>query len=141
MLILIARNVRADIFRLERILGAVMIYKSVTIVGVLTLVSAVAHAGSAPKDLYGKSIAASWFESRAQNDRTGALQNPQISIYVSSAGRTFARVFVVLGRPRGEFAFFGGYGIEEGLRALFGGLAKCKHRERKLVARNSRAIL
>jgi hypothetical protein len=74
--------------------------------GALTLLSAVAHAGSAPKELYGKSIVVSWFESR-QNGRHGALQNPTISSYVSTAGRTFTRVFVARGKGRWGFGHGG----------------------------------
>jgi hypothetical protein len=44
-------------------LGTVMIYKSVTIVGVLAILTAATYAGSAPKELYGKSIAVQWSES------------------------------------------------------------------------------
>jgi hypothetical protein len=40
-----------------------MISKSFALMGVLTLLSAAAHAGSTPKELYGKSITVAWSES------------------------------------------------------------------------------
>jgi hypothetical protein len=40
-----------------------MISKSFPVMGLLTLLSAAAHAGSAPKELYGKSISVAWSES------------------------------------------------------------------------------
>jgi hypothetical protein len=46
--------------------GAIMISKSIVVMGALTLLSAAAHAGSAPKELYGKSIIISWTEHRNQ---------------------------------------------------------------------------
>jgi hypothetical protein len=74
-----------------------MISKSFTIVGVLTLLSAVAHAGSAPKELYGKSIAVQWSESisgRMGGDQTMRywLRAYLMNIYISSAGRPFVQV-------------------------------------------------
>jgi hypothetical protein len=58
------------------------------------LITADEAAAAAPKELYGKSVVVSWFESRSQNQRRGSLQNTKISIYMSTAGRTFTRVFV-----------------------------------------------
>jgi hypothetical protein len=47
-----------------------MISRSFTIIGALTLLSAVAYAGPAPKELYGKSITVAWSESRDQRVET-----------------------------------------------------------------------
>jgi hypothetical protein len=65
--------------------------------GALTLLSAVAHAGSAPKELYGKSISVAWSEARTQRFQsdqvainTGAAN--EMSVYISAAGRPFVRV-------------------------------------------------
>jgi hypothetical protein len=43
-------------FTAYRLRGMVMIYKSFASIAALILLSGVAHAGSAPKELYGKSI-------------------------------------------------------------------------------------
>jgi hypothetical protein len=74
-----------------------MISRSLASFAALTLLSAVAHAGSAPKELYGKSIAVAWteahtqrFESEQQVRTTGT--SVQMSIYISTAGRPFVRV-------------------------------------------------
>jgi hypothetical protein len=63
----------------------------------LTLLSAAAQAGSAPKELYGKSISVQWSES--VTGRNGGDQTEQnflvtrlMNIYVSSSGRPFVRV-------------------------------------------------
>lgn len=63
----------------------------------LALVSGVAYAGSAPKELYGKSIAVTWTESITgkfgPDPVTRNVGRPyQMSIYISSAGRPFVRV-------------------------------------------------
>jgi hypothetical protein len=73
-----------------------MIYKSFTIIGAMTLLSAVAQAGSAPKELYGKSITVQWSESvtgRKGGDQVTRnwFQGHLINIYISSAGRLFVR--------------------------------------------------
>lgn len=71
------------------------------------LITAREAAATPAKELYGKSITVSWFESRSQNVRPGGLQNPKISIYVSTAGRAFTRVFVALGKGRWGFGHGG----------------------------------
>jgi hypothetical protein len=79
-------------------MGAVMISKSFAVMGVLTLLSGAAYAGSAPKELYGKSISVQWSESL-----TGTWQyekrvvrnigaNCHMNIYISAAGRPFVRL-------------------------------------------------
>jgi hypothetical protein len=64
--------------------------------GALTLLSANAYAGSAPKELYGKSIIVSWSEHRSQRN----LGQPNFrdinvplshTIYISATGRFFDR--------------------------------------------------
>jgi hypothetical protein len=75
-----------------------MISNRFTAIGVLTLLSsAAAHAGSAPKELYGKSISVGWTESLT--GRFGSEQltrnigrSCQMSIYISTAGRPFVRI-------------------------------------------------
>jgi hypothetical protein len=72
--------------------------------GVLTLLSATAYAGSAPKELYGKSIYIVWFESRAESGRRGGgLRNPKIAVYISTAGHIFSRlrVEIAMGKTNG----------------------------------------
>lgn len=63
----------------------------------LTLLSAVAYAGSAPTELCGKSITVAWSETliqRAESEQ--GIRNfgwsAQMNIYVSTAGRPFVRV-------------------------------------------------
>jgi hypothetical protein len=73
-----------------------MISKSFAVMGVLTLLSAAAHAGSAPKELYGKSIILTWGEHRNQRmfgeasfrDVNVALSR---TIYISTKGQWFGR--------------------------------------------------
>jgi hypothetical protein len=86
---------KGDIFSWANF-GTAMIFKSVTIVGVVAISTVAAHAGSAPKELYGKSITVQWSES--VTGRTAADQITQnwltsglMSIYISSAGRPFVR--------------------------------------------------
>jgi hypothetical protein len=78
-----------------------MISKCFAVIGALALLSAAAHAGSAPKELYGKSVAVQWSETvtgRSSGDQMGdqTVQNFLVthlmSIYVSSAGRPFVRL-------------------------------------------------
>jgi hypothetical protein len=74
-----------------------MISKSFAVMGVLTLLSAVAHAGSAPKELYGKSITVAWTETRAQKFDSDQQEHNigvyvQMHIYISTVGRPFVRV-------------------------------------------------
>jgi hypothetical protein len=79
--------------------------KSIAVPFVCSLAALVATseaAASPPKELYGKSITVFWFESRSQKVG-GGLQNPQINIYVSTAGRIFSRLRV-------EIALRGGFG-------------------------------
>jgi hypothetical protein len=60
-----------------------------------------ASSGAPAKELYGKSIVVSWFESRILDEGRGGLQSRTITIYVSTLGRTFTKLLVVLGNPRG----------------------------------------
>jgi hypothetical protein len=74
-----------------------MISKSFTIIAVLTLLSAAAHAGSAPKELYGKSITVQWSEAHSERYQSEQVTREigvarQMSIYISTAGRPFVRV-------------------------------------------------
>jgi hypothetical protein len=76
--------------------GMVMIYKSFASIAALILLSGVAHAGSAPKELYGKSITVAWTETRIQRAETDqGVHNfgwaGQMNIYISTAGRSFVR--------------------------------------------------
>jgi hypothetical protein len=69
---------------------------AIFLAGALTLQCAAAYAGSAPKELYGKSIAVQWNESVASRkaaDQTTQnwLRSGGMSIYISSAGRPFVR--------------------------------------------------
>jgi hypothetical protein len=82
-----------------------MISKSLAVMGVLTLLSAAAHAGSAPKELFGKSISVAWTETitqRVESDQrvTNVGASRQMSVYISTAGRPFVRLIE---------AGFGGY--------------------------------
>jgi hypothetical protein len=90
-----------------------MISKSFVVMGVVTLLSVVAYAGSAPKELYGKSITVQWSESIT--GRKGGGQTTQnwlraylMNIYVSSAGRPFVRL--TEGGTGGAEKRFGGMG-------------------------------
>jgi hypothetical protein len=63
----------------------------------LTLLSAVAYAGSAPKELYGKSITVAWSEARTMKFESEQLVRNtgtavQMNIYISTSGRPFVRV-------------------------------------------------
>jgi hypothetical protein len=74
-----------------------MISRSLASIAVLTLLSTVAHAGSAPKELYGKSISVAWSESitgRPGGDQTTRnwLSVYLMNIYISSVGRPFVRL-------------------------------------------------
>jgi hypothetical protein len=82
---------------LERIdWGVVMISKSFAVIGVLMLLSLAAYAGSAPKELYGKSIIVTWGEHRSQRE-FGAANFREVNfglsrtIYVSTKGQWFSR--------------------------------------------------
>ena len=86
-----------------------MIYKSFTVIAALTLLSAVAHAGSAPKELYGKSITVGWSESEtakfeAEQQERNVGMAAQMNIYISTAGRPFVRLMTSAqgGRSRQE---------------------------------------
>jgi hypothetical protein len=62
----------------------------------LTLLSAVAYAGSAPKELYGKSITVAWSEARTMKFESEQLVRNtgtavQMNIYISTSGRPFVR--------------------------------------------------
>jgi len=74
-----------------------MIYKGIGIFTALTLLSAAAHAGSAPKELYGKSFSVAWSESVtgtfAPEQTTRSFGSAyRMHVYVSTAGRPFVRV-------------------------------------------------
>jgi hypothetical protein len=74
-----------------------MISKSFTVIGVLTLLSAAAHAGPAPKELFGKSVTVTWTETRSQRFQSEQqVRNVgvamQMNIYISTAGRPFVRL-------------------------------------------------
>jgi hypothetical protein len=74
-----------------------MTYKNLAIVGTLTLLTAIAHAGSASKELYGKSVVLTWSEGREGN--VGGIPDMRISrgvymvltTYISTAGRLFTQ--------------------------------------------------
>ena len=73
-----------------------MISKSFAVMGVLSLLSATAHAGPAPKELYGKSIILTWAELRDQRNfpeinfrRITDLLSRKI--YISTKGQWFDR--------------------------------------------------
>jgi hypothetical protein len=73
-----------------------MTRKGIVVSAALTLLSAAAHAGSAPKELYGKSIVVAWSESRDQRVETEKEvrnfgQAVQMNLYISTAGRPFSR--------------------------------------------------
>jgi hypothetical protein len=73
-----------------------MISKSIPAVGALMLLSATAQAGSAPKELYGKSITVQWSESVAgrrpgEHATENWLNVYLLKMYVSSVGRPFVR--------------------------------------------------
>jgi hypothetical protein len=79
--------------------------KSFAVMGVLTLLLAVAYAGSAPKELYGKSISVAWSQTSIQrleaDQRTRSIGRAvQVHIYISTAGRPFVRT-VQGGAPSG----------------------------------------
>jgi hypothetical protein len=74
-----------------------MIYKCFAVIGVLMLLSVTAHAGPAPRDLYGKSITVQWSESSTgkwhyEQVATNTGSAHQMNIYVSTAGRPFVRM-------------------------------------------------
>jgi len=99
-----------------------MTHKWFGILAALTLSSTIAHAGSAPKELYGKSITVAWSENIESNN-TGqrVIQNHMeahtLSVYVSNAGRTFARLLTAFANsgPRGKGAnqFKGGSQVDQ----------------------------
>jgi hypothetical protein len=69
---------------------------SFTIIGVLATWTAAAHAGSAPKELYGKSIVFTWAENRSQRllgqtNFRDVLVPLSHSVYISTTGRLFDR--------------------------------------------------
>jgi hypothetical protein len=79
-----------------------MISKSFAGIGVLAMLLATANAGSAPKELYGKSITIFWFESRAvSGPRGGELRNPKIAVYISTTGHIFSRLRVEIATRNG----------------------------------------
>jgi hypothetical protein len=82
-----------------------LISKSFAVMGALTLVSATAHAGSAPKELYGKSIIITWGEQHSQRmfgEANFRDENVRLSrtIYISTKGQLFDR-FAVAGATAG----------------------------------------
>jgi hypothetical protein len=83
-----------------------MISKCFAVMGALTLLSAAAHAESAPKELYAKSIIISWTEHRNQRIlRQANFRDVDISqsykIYISTKGQWFSR----FARAAGEAGF------------------------------------
>jgi hypothetical protein len=60
-----------------------------------------ASSSALPKELYGKSIVVSWVESRFLDERRVGLLSRTITMYVSTLGRTFTKLLVVLGNQRG----------------------------------------
>jgi hypothetical protein len=82
-----------------------MIQNGIGVFTALTLLSsAAAYAGSAPRELYGKSITIFWFESRTQSGpQEGGLRNPEIALYISTEGRIFSRLRVAIA-PRNGFS-------------------------------------
>jgi hypothetical protein len=70
-----------------------MISKSFAVIGALVVLSAAAHAGPAPKELYGKSITLAWGETRdvVSHNETPAGIYVVLSTYVSTAGRLFTK--------------------------------------------------
>jgi hypothetical protein len=75
-----------------------MISKSFAVLGTLTLLSAAAHAGSAPKEFYGKSITLQWSQTQTGKTKDNPIPRQwgraiSINIYISTAGRPFMRQF------------------------------------------------
>jgi hypothetical protein len=75
----------------------VMQRECIGIFAALVVFSPVAHAGSAPRELYGKSFTVSWSETLTQRFESDQRVRPtgrsvQMNIYVSSGGRPFVRV-------------------------------------------------
>jgi hypothetical protein len=73
-----------------------VISKSFAVMGVLTFLSAGAHAGSAPKEFYGKSIIITWTEARSQRELGEANFRDRLvplseRIYISTKGQWFVR--------------------------------------------------
>jgi hypothetical protein len=74
-----------------------MICKGIGVFLALTLLSAVAHAGSAPEELHGKSITVQWSESFSGKMETEQVARNfgiarRMNIYISTAGRPFLRI-------------------------------------------------
>jgi hypothetical protein len=74
-----------------------MTCKGIVVSSALTLLSAVAHAGSAPKELYGKSIIVAWNEARSQRELGEANFRDRLvpitrTIYFSTKGQWFVRI-------------------------------------------------
>jgi hypothetical protein len=74
-----------------------MIFRSFAVMGALMVLSATAHAGSPPKELYGKSVAVAWTETRSlrfESDQQVryVTRSHQMNIYISSVGRPFVRL-------------------------------------------------
>jgi hypothetical protein len=74
-----------------------MIFKSFTIIGMLAIWNVAAHAGPAPKELYGKAIAVQWSESQTSKRESDQLVRytgsaAQMNIYISSVRRPFVRL-------------------------------------------------
>lgn len=74
-----------------------MIHKGIGVVVALSLLSASTYAGSAPKELYGKSISVVWSEAIAQRPDSQQWtrhigESYNMSIYISTEGRPFVRL-------------------------------------------------
>ena len=72
-----------------------MYRKCIGVFAALVVLSPIAHAGPAPKELYGKSITVRWSESSSARNSDKLVRNAgyvtQVDIYVSTAGRPFVR--------------------------------------------------
>jgi hypothetical protein len=73
-----------------------MIHKGIRVIAAISLLSAPAYAGSAPTQLYSKSIFVSWTEEREQRQpweqrHTFVMRPGKFIIYVSGAGHAFTR--------------------------------------------------
>src|SRR5215470_26460 len=72
--------------------------KCIGIFALLVLLSSIAHAGSAPKELFGKSVVLIWNENRTYRDRA-ARPSEGFSVvltgYVSTTGRLFTRTSLI----------------------------------------------
>jgi hypothetical protein len=91
---------------MHRLMGSVMISKSFAVIVALAVLSSeAAYAGSAPKELYGKSIIITWTEHRNQRHEDQAeFRDVDVplsrKIYISTEGNFFGRFSAM--SPRGR---------------------------------------